>query len=369
MLNGAVFYALIDTGSQVSIINRSMYEQYFNYLPLIDIGQILNVKSVNGQALKYIGAVDLFTQLGRSLTGVNQGVHVNFLVVEDDIGFTPTHGNQFCLIGMNCIEQFWKYRQTCDEHGTRSLLDYAFSNLTKTAYAESRDNGHIGKLRCAETIYLEPFQEVSVKCTFHSKISGMSADILLSGNNKCADSSDVIRSCNLSGFTKTYYPLRNNTETRITITKGAHLGEVFLAGVSFKLNGDLCDSELCLSACEIEVDDFVEQENMFNTQHKSSLTDDDVDDDEMTPDMKDLWKHVDSLDHLSREQKESLCNVLNDNDAVFSKSEYDIGNVKSVKHSYVLRDETPFRVRHRNLPPRMYAAARDHLNQLIPQRG
>ena len=344
ILNGAVFCALIDTGSQVSIINKKMYEQYFNYLPLTDIGQFLNVKAVNGQALKYIGAVDIFTQLGRSLTGVNQGVHVNFLVVDDDSGFTPTHGDHFCLIGMNCIEQFWRFRQLSDDHGTKSLLDHLFSCFTKASYTESVDNGHLGKLRCAESVIIEPFQEVSVKCTFRSKLSGMSANILLSGNNECADSRDVIRTCRLSSLSKTSYPLSNNTETPIKITKGAHLGEVSLAGVPFKVNGDLCDSDLSLQACEIDVDDFVKQENMFYQPQKSSLLDDDVDDDDMTPDMKQLWNHVNSLDHLSREQKEDLCNVLNDNDAVFSKSEYDIGTVKSVKHSYVLRDDVPFKV-------------------------
>ena len=107
LLNGAPYKALIDTGSQVSILNESLYKQYFNYLPLIDLKDILNVKQVNGEQLKYLGAVELYVTLGKNLSGSNAGNHVLFLVIQDDVNFTLTHGGHFCLVGMNALESAW----------------------------------------------------------------------------------------------------------------------------------------------------------------------------------------------------------------------------------------------------------------------
>ena len=67
LINGAIFGSLIDTGSQVSLLNETMYRRFFNYIPLTDIGSFLKVKAVSGEQLKYIGAVDLFIHLGQNI--------------------------------------------------------------------------------------------------------------------------------------------------------------------------------------------------------------------------------------------------------------------------------------------------------------
>ncbi len=79
--------------------------------------------------------------------------------------------------------------------------------------------------------------------------------------------------------------------------------------------------------------------------------------------MKQLWEHVETQRrHLDEGQYLDLLAVLLDNSKVFSKSEYDIGKVKGVKHQFTLVDNVPFKVHHRNVPPRIFVAAIELFN-------
>ena len=52
--------------------------------------------------------------------------------------------------------------------------------------------------------------------------------------------------------------------------------------------------------------------------------------------MKLIYEHVESLAHLTREDKDGLLAIIAENDATFSKNDYDIGKVKYrvVRNSY-----------------------------------
>lgn len=65
-------------------------------------------------------------------------------------------------------------------------------------------------------------------------------------------------------------------------------------------------------------------------------------------------------DELKRGKK--LINRYND---IFSKSDTDIGYTSLVKHRIDLTDNTPFKQRHRRIPPSMLDEVRDHLQQLL----
>lgn len=50
---------------------------------------------------------------------------------------------------------------------------------------------------------------------------------------------------------------------------------------------------------------------------------------------------------------------------IFSTSEFDIGHTRTVKHNISLKEDTPFKQRHRYIPPAMYQEVKDHLRQLL----
>lgn len=178
LLNGAPIQALIDTGSQVSIMNEGMYKKYFDYLPLQDVSTLLSVKQVNGESLQYIGAIEVYLNLGRNLAGTNTAVHVLFLVIKDQVDFTPTFDGHFCLIGMNALEPFWQSKiETADSDGSK--LDPVFAGLTRVFYTETELSGRIGVAKAAEEIVIHPGEEIRCKARFHSKLVGVTSSILV----------------------------------------------------------------------------------------------------------------------------------------------------------------------------------------------
>ena len=173
---------------------------------------------------------------------------------------------------------------------------------------------------------------------------------------------ESIKDVPLSPFSKIAIPLFNNTDKPITLNKGEILGEISLSSVPFKVNDAERKEHIELEISRLDCDLFSERDHSFVRGMRPV---DETDEEYETPDMKQLWQHVDGLSHLSEEDHEGLVSVLSNNIGTFSQTEYDIGKVTGVKHGYTLTDDVPFKVRHRNLPPRMYSAARDHLNQLL----
>ena len=112
-MNGSLVTALIDTGSQVSLMSESLYRTHFSYLQMQSVeslmgDQVPQLRTVSGQKLAYKGAVEVYVTLGERMAGTNIGVHVLFLIMDDDVPTRPTHGVHFCLVGMNAIELFWE---------------------------------------------------------------------------------------------------------------------------------------------------------------------------------------------------------------------------------------------------------------------
>ena len=221
-------------------------------------------------------------------------------------------------------------------------------------------NQSLGKLKLHESIVVLPGQEAVLKCNFRSKLpGGMKVPVLVEFVLEGLDSKDLIVQCEHSPFVKLQVPFTNNSNVAIELDEGLCVATLSVASVPFLIDDD-CE---IITSTLTNVDDFTEQEEFFSLENHPGLVD--TDDEEISPDMKLLYEHVNSLLHLNQSDKDALLEVIAKNLDTFSKSDYDIGKVSGVKHHFVLSDDVPFKVRHRNLPPRMYEAAKDHLNQLL----
>ena len=354
-LNGAPFSCLLDTGSQVSLLSKSMYDRFFYPLPIEPVSKLLSLRGVTGNCLNIEGTVELFVRLGSNLCGTDSGFHVQFMVIADHQSMMKTHGDYFCLIGMNAFEQVW--RSTKEEKRSSCMLDFVYSGLTKVAKLESEP---VGKLKLHESVTILPGQEAVLKCFFRSKLPGGSkVPVLVEFILEGLDSRDLIVQCEHSPFVKLQVPFTNNSNIPVELDKDLVVAALSVASAPFTIDEDCDISTFSLKG----VDEFTQEESFFSQQNHPGLLD--TDDDEISPDMKLLYNHVNNLQHLSQADREALLEVIENNLDTFSKSDYDIGKVSGVKHHFVLADDVPFKVRHRNLPPRMYEAAKDHLNQLL----
>ena len=69
-INGSKIDSSIDTGSQVSIISYNLYCEFFNYLKIEPLENILNLKGTTGNSLEYEGYVDLYVTPGENYLGL-----------------------------------------------------------------------------------------------------------------------------------------------------------------------------------------------------------------------------------------------------------------------------------------------------------
>ena len=67
---------------------------------------------------------------------------------------------------------------------------------------------------------------------------------------------------------------------------------------------------------------------------------------------------------LSENEKKSIFDLLQKHEDIFSSGDTEIGHCTFVKHMINLTDETPFKQRHRRIPPAMIDEVRSHIEQL-----
>lgn len=70
-------------------------------------------------------------------------------------------------------------------------------------------------------------------------------------------------------------------------------------------------------------------------------------------------------ENLTKEQYLEAKDVITSNRDTFSMRETDIGHVSAIKHRIEMTGLTPFKQRHRRIPPSMLKEVRDHLQQLL----
>ena len=109
-IEGILTSALLDTGSSVSTISQTFFEQNLAHLELHDIGNLLKVECADGQSLPYSGYVKVDINVPLSLSGKNF-VSPCLLLVVPEMHYsanTPVLlGTNFLMKGTkDCSQQF-----------------------------------------------------------------------------------------------------------------------------------------------------------------------------------------------------------------------------------------------------------------------
>lgn len=89
---------LLDTGSQVTTIPLSFYNSHLSQHPMQPLNHLLEVEGANGQAVPYLGYVQLTLKFPQEFLGTENEVSTLALVVPD-----LTHVPQI-LIGTNTLD-------------------------------------------------------------------------------------------------------------------------------------------------------------------------------------------------------------------------------------------------------------------------
>ena len=80
---GQDFQCLLDTGSQVTTIPISIYNQHFSHQPVKPLCELLQVEGAAGQEVPYLGYIEVTITFPKEFIGANMDVSTLALVVPD----------------------------------------------------------------------------------------------------------------------------------------------------------------------------------------------------------------------------------------------------------------------------------------------
>lgn len=300
--------ALIDSGSQISSVCMSHYNNHFSDKPLQDLSALLNVQSAGGNDLPYHGYFECNISIPVSDTS-NFNISAPILVVPD----TAYNSKVPLLIGTNILNRLSNFPEkpkSAHLHTAIQAINLGSKHLAKT-------QGIFGQIVATDDITVQPFTGSFFygKSTIAIPICNQVA--LVQENS---DQIPVVPSLvNVKqGCNKIPLELFNNSDSTLHISKNQLIGNVHQATVEI-------------------------------------------------PDDSDMTEFLDAfpLSHLSDEDRNSVRSFLSEYRDLFAMNLQELGTTDVVEHRIDLYDDTPFKEKIRPIPPGMYEELKSHIAELI----
>ena len=321
--------ALLDTGSTVSTIALSFYEEYFQQKEIRSFDSILELHCADGSTLPYRGYIEVDIEAPGLQNGKTYPCLL--LVVED----TAYHQTVPILIGTNILKVLMEDVRT--DQGVRYLQGnqlqtpwyLAFRCLSLREKELHRKDFKLGIVKSAET------SKITIPPNSRKTVSGY-VDRQTRYQDSCAmlqatPESSIPEDLDIVPTVVTYSFGRQDTVP-------VHICNITTRTVTVSPRTILCE----LQAVNVE-----------ELQQHHDSKDPQLD-----------LIHIDA-GNVTLDQYQGVQDFLAKNKHLFSWNDTDIGHVTTVEHNIELLDETPFKQRPRRIPPSMYQEVRDHLQQLL----
>ena len=330
-VNGNRTTALLDTGSTVSTISEGFYNQHLSQIPLQSLSYLLNIECADGQQLPYKGYVEADLQLhGSADTNTHPGL---FLVIPD----SEYHNHVPVLIGTSILAEVMK--DVKKQHGQRFLQDaklqtpyyLAFRCMTLRNKELERQHNRLALIKSAETrpITIQANTEVVVQGYMDKMLPYPTTVSMLHATSNSAIPNDL----DIVPSVVTYDQDKPHTIP-------VHISNITTRTVTIAPKAVLCELQ------------------PVSVQQERVKPNDEV--------IGDIFKEINiPNDTLTADELIRGKNLIQKYNDIFSKSDTDIGYTSLVKHRIDLTDDTPFKQRHRRIPPSMLEEVRNHLQQLL----
>ena len=331
VIEGIETKALLDTGSCVSTMCQSFYDEHLKHLPLNPVEDILRLECADGSFMPYRG----YIQVQMSTSGI-PSEHVQeciFLIVPD----TDYSKDVPLLIGTNILDELLLHCKS--ELGENFLQNSALHTSWYLAFRcmvvrqrELKKN----KNRLAFIRSAEP-RHITIPANSCVTIKGITSKEL-EYKQTCAMMTETEDSILPSDFDITpaviTYNYGNNGLVDVQITN--------VTTSTFNIPPRAIICELQPVAVDVTY--------QVSGSEKSNET--------MTDTM-----NIET-DGLTNDELKSIKELLKNHEDIFSTGETDIGHCTFVKHEINLTDNRPFKQRHRRIPPAMIDEVRAHIEQL-----
>ncbi|KAK7881018.1 hypothetical protein WMY93_030607 [Mugilogobius chulae] len=319
---GHTHLCLLDTGSQVTTIPVSFYNEHLQEQPIQPLHDLLQVEGAAGQAVPYLGYVELSIKFPRDFVGEEQDISTLALVVPD----SNPHNTTSVLIGMNTLEPL--YEQYLNDRSSFQPTAHGYRAVLKTLQLshQRRDHGNIGVVRllskapvcvpAGRTVVIEGSAKVSSPSSSQSVLLQHPASTLPGGL--------CVSSCLIS------LPALPPFKVPVVITNESEQ-DTFIPPLS--VIADLESYSCILSEHRVTCHPPEKRPSNLSFNFSDSP--------------------------LSSEWKERVIEKLNAVSEVFSHHDLDFGCTTAVKHQIPLHDPTPVKQRPRPYIPRTLTPSDD----------
>lgn len=324
--------ALMDSGSNVTILFEGWYEKHLSHVPIHPISQ-LAIWGLADSEYPYRGYVVTEMEFPEDMSGVKGPVTVLALICPE-----PQHAQQVpVIVGTNAFlfHRLWAIaKETGNQHEVHSMrLQAVYKQIESQANLPQRPSEEeiLGQVRWQGPgpLSIAPGEKVNAICKVEKQSAPFSNIILIDNPATSQLPAGVMlqpgvlpnTNIDLNHFT---ILLHNETQKPTSIQVGTVLAELYA------------------------VDTVV-------SPHSSDKLSDPLD--------PELFDFGDSP--VPEKWKERLRQELAARRDVFSIHEWDVGLASGVEHQIRLRDSTPFRERSRRLAPADIDDVRRHIQQLL----
>ena len=305
--------SLIDTGSQISTVSISFYNNNLAKIPIQNCQNLLRVEGVGGDILPYHGYINC--EITLPLTdSTTFSKFIPILIVPDTKYNTQTP----CLIGTNLLSKI-----PSNQYPMSSLIPpikSAIQVLQQRLHQLEETGGVYSNITASLDTTIPP--HTTVTCSGKTMVT-----VPIRQQLALVQSTNVIPT--VPGI--------------VTLSEGSNTLAFEIANYSDKPLHIKKHQELAT----------LHQASLVTSQQKQE-----------NPDNSDFLNSFD-LKHLSESEGQELKEFLTSNRDVFAMGNNEMGSTSEVTHTIELLDETPFREKCRPIPPSAYDELREHLSELL----
>ena len=325
--------ALLDTGSQVTVLARTFYDEHLkDKCTLHSLNRILKVEVATGATLPYDGYIEVEIELPDEIC--DDGPRVVLALV---VPGTEYNSEVPFTIGTNvlklCLRTFEK--KFSDQSVDNCKLDTPWLLALKCMSAGNAN---------------QPVMVNSVNSTLVPAGGTVTLDGLCTGKL----SHGIIMTENFSPSSLPGGLLVHCRVIKLT-DKNSNTVPVTLTNLTDKVLTIPSKTPICKIEVVTPVSCFSHNALRQNNR-KDALSSQET--------IEELTFNLSQSD-LSPEQENQAQNLLKKWKHVFSSHPTDLGHTGILKHKIKLTDETPFKERHRRIPPGMYEELRKHLQEML----
>lgn len=318
---------LLDTGSQVTTVPVSFYNQYMSDQQVNSLENLLQIEGAAGQPVPYLGYVEVTVKFNKDFLGSVFEVPTLALVVPDTQ--SPV---QSILIGMNTLEVMYD-QFLCSvgssfepqSHGYRAVLNTLQLQHQRNASSNigivHTPSKTFSLIPAGKTVILSGFARVSCPSSCNWAVVEYPQSSLPGG---------LLVKCGL-------------------VTLPSQLPYRVAVGISNETEQDISLPPLTviaeLGACQAVISQQAVTSAVPQRESDFDINFGDSD--------------------VSQEWKDRIVNKLREIPEVFAHHDLDFGRTDKIKHHIRLHDETPFKHRARPIHPNDVEAVRRHLQELL----